>query len=144
MLIGTYSHTVDAKGRMFMPAKLREDLGEKFIVTQGVDKCLFVYSLSEWEKFSEKIRELPITNKGARSFARMFFANACECEPDKQGRILLPQRLREFIGLDKDAVITGVNARAEIWAKEVWDGYSDQSEDEEDENLAMLAELGII
>lgn len=143
MLIGTYSHNVDAKGRVFMPAKLRDDLGESFIVTKGVGKCLFVFSLEEWEKFSGKLKDLPISNTAAQSFLRMLFANACECEPDKQGRILLPQRLRDYIGVIKEAVVTGVMTRAEIWSKEGWDAYCENSDNEYEETLEKLSELGI-
>lgn len=143
MLIGTYSHNVDAKGRVFMPVKLREELGERFIVTKGVGTCLFVFSYEEWKKFSEKLRGLPVSNAAAQSFTRMLFANACECEPDKQGRILLPQRLRDFISVLKEAVITGVNNRAEIWSKEGWDNYCDNADEQYDEMMAQLSDFGI-
>jgi MraZ protein len=143
MLIGTYNHNLDAKGRVFMPAKLREGLGEHFIVTKGVGRCLFVFSLEEWERFSEKLKNVPISNVAAQNFLRMFFANACECESDKQGRILIPQRLREYIAAEKEAVITGVMNRVEIWAKEGWEAYSERSDSEYEETLAQLAELGI-
>jgi MraZ protein len=143
MLIGTYTHNVDIKGRVFVPVKLREKLGERFIVTKGVGKCLFVFSISEWDNFSVKLKDLPISNAAAQSFLRMLFANACECEPDKQGRILLPQRLRQYIGLEKEAVVTGVMTRAEIWSKEGWDAYCEISDNEYEETLAKLSELGI-
>ncbi|MGI6152884.1 MAG: division/cell wall cluster transcriptional repressor MraZ [Christensenellaceae bacterium] len=143
MLFGTYSHNIDAKGRMAMPAKLREELGDKFIVTKGVGKCLFVYSEEEWENFSNKLKDLPLSNAAAQSFARMLFANACECEPDKQGRILLPQRLRDFIGAVKEAVVTGVMNRAEIWSKDGWQAYCDNADEEYEQTMAQLAELGI-
>lgn len=119
MLIGQYSHSVDAKGRMIMPAKLREDLGDRFIITRGLDRCLFVYSLSEWKVLEEKIRNLPLSK--ARDLQRFFFANAAEAEPDVQGRILIPQNLREYAGLTKDTVVIGSLIRAEIWDKQRWE-----------------------
>ncbi len=143
MLIGTYAHNVDAKGRVFMPAKLREELGEQFVVTKGVGKCLFVFSMEEWERFSAKLKDLPISNSAAQSFLRMLFANACECNPDKQGRVLIPQRLRDYIGIIKEAVVTGVMTRAEIWSKEGWDAYCETSDSEYEQTLEKLSELGI-
>ena len=121
MLIGEYTHNIDAKGRIFMPAKFRDDLGESFIVTKGVGKCLFVFSSEEWENFAGKLKGLPISDVAAQSFTRMLFASACECEGDKQGRILLPQRLRDHIGVTKETVIIGVMTRAEICSNEVWE-----------------------
>ena len=109
MLIGEYEHSLDAKGRLIMPAKFREDLGEKFIITKGLDGCLFVFSSTEWTKFEEKLATLPISNKDARAFTRFFFAGAMDCELDKQGRFLISSNLREFAGLTKDVKIIGMN-----------------------------------
>ena len=120
MLIGEYEHSLDAKGRLIMPAKFREDLGEKFIITKGLDGCLFVFSSTEWTKFEEKLATLPISNKDARAFTRFFFAGAMDCELDKQGRFLISSNLREFAGLTKDVKIIGMNSRVEIWSKEKW------------------------
>ena len=111
MLIGEYEHSVDVKGRLIMPAKLREEIGEKFVVTKGLDGCLFVFSLKEWDLFQEKLRALPVSNKNARDFSRFFLAGAIECEIDKQGRFLISGNLREFASLDKDVVIIGVTER---------------------------------
>ncbi len=143
MLIGTYSHNVDAKGRVFMPVKLRDELGDCFIATQGVGKCLFVFSMEEWEKLAQKFKDVPISSVPIQSIMRKFFANACECEPDKQGRILLPQRLREYIGVDKEAVVTGVMSRAEIWSKEGWDEFNEKTDSDYEQMLTELAPLGI-
>ena len=120
MLIGEYEHSLDAKGRLIMPAKLREDIGEKFILTKGLDGCLFAFSLVEWTNFEQKLRTLPISNKDARAFSRFFFAGAIECEIDKQGRFLISSNLREFAELIKDVVIVGMDSRLEIWSKEKW------------------------
>ena len=112
LLKGTYNQTMDAKGRMTFPTKLRELIGERFIVTKGIDGCLFVYSLEDFEKRAEKIRSLPMAK--ARALQRSFMAWACEVEPDKQGRILVPQSLREVAGLEKEIVVAGVSDRCEI------------------------------
>jgi MraZ protein len=143
VLIGEYQHSVDAKGRVFMPAKFREELSENFLVTKGIGKCLFVFSNEEWKSFSDKLRQIPMTDTASQSFIRMLFASACECEPDKQGRILLPQRLRDFAQLQKDVIVIGVGSRAEIWSKENWDNYNDSAYQDYEETLARLAQLGI-
>jgi len=119
--MGEYNHTIDQKGRLIVPAKFRETLGEQFVVTKGLDGCLFVYDEHEWAIFEEKLKTLPITNKEARAFVRFFLAGAATVEVDKQGRILLPAVLREFANLEKDVVLIGVGARVEIWSKENWD-----------------------
>ena len=120
MFMGEYNHTIDAKGRLIIPAKFRELLGEEFVLTKGLDGCLSVYPMDEWKAFEEKLRALPLTIKEARTFARFFVAGAIMCELDKQGRILVPQALREFAGLEKEVVITGNLNKAEIWSKEKW------------------------
>ncbi len=141
MLIGEYEHSLDAKGRLIMPAKIREDIGEKFIVTKGLDGCLFGFSQNEWNNFEEKLKTLPLTNKNARDFVRFFLSGAIECEIDKQGRFLIASNLREYSNLEKEAVIIGVGTRIEIWNKEKWKTYnSDEniSADEIAENMTML------
>ena len=143
MLTGTFQHNLDAKGRVFMPAKLREKLGTSFLVTKGIGECLFVFSNEEWEAFADKLKIAPVTDVAAQSFLRMLFANACECEPDKQGRILLPQRLRNHIKAEKELVIIGVGRRAEIWSADGWDRYNETTYEDYEETLAKLAELGI-
>ena len=141
MLIGEYEHSLDVKGRLILPAKIREDMGEKFIVTKGLDGCLFGFSQTEWVSFEEKLKTLPLTNKNARDFVRFFLSGATECEIDKQGRFLIASNLREYSNLEKDAVIIGVGTRIEIWNKEKWKSYnSDEniSADEIAENMTML------
>lgn len=142
MFIGEYQHTIDQKSRIIMPSKFREGLGEKFIVTKGLDNCLFVYSLEEWTNFENKLRTLPIADKAAREFIRFFFSGAAECEVDKQGRILIPSNLREFAKLDKEIVVTGVSTRIEIWSKENWEAYNNSGMDA-DEIAEKMSQLGI-
>lgn len=128
MFMGEYSHTIDNKGRLIVPAKFREGLGDKFIITKGLDNCLFAYPLAEWNSLEEKLKKLPFTKSDARAFVRFFFSGATECEFDKQGRVLIPQNLREYAGLEKEAVIIGVSSRIEIWGSEVWKKYSSEAE----------------
>jgi MraZ protein len=141
VLIGEYEHSLDTKGRLILPAKIREDMGETFIVTKGLDGCLFGFSQTEWANFEEKLKTLPLTNKNARDFVRFFLSGATECEMDKQGRFLIVANLREYANLEKDAVIIGVGTRIEIWNKEKWKAYnSDEniSADAIAENMTML------
>ena len=141
MLIGEYEHSIDAKGRLIMPAKLRSDMGEKFIVTKGLDGCLFAYSQNEWLNFEEKLKTLPLTSKNARDFVRFFLSGAIECEIDKQGRFLISGNLREYAKLEKEVVIIGVGTRLEIWNRDKWKSYSSDdniSADEIAENMTML------
>ena len=118
MLIGQYEHSLDAKGRMNFPAKFREDLGDRFIITKGLDACAAVYSFAEWQLLADKIKRQPEAK--AALLKRFFFAGAVEVEPDKQGRIVLPAHLREYAGLQKDVIISGVMDKAEIWDKDCW------------------------
>lgn len=141
MLIGEYEHSVDVKGRLIMPSKLRDEIGYKFIVTKGLDGCLFVFPIKEWEIFQEKLRALPVSDKNARDFTRFFFAGATECEMDKQGRFLISSNLREFAGLDKDVVTIGMNTRLEIWSKEKWQKCDEEISAEEIAN--HMTNLGI-
>jgi len=126
--MGEYLHTVDPKGRLIMPSKFRDGLGEKFVVTKGLDNCLFVYPMEEWQALEQKLKSLPFTKADARAFVRFFFSGATECELDKQGRILLPANLREYGKLDKDVVVIGVSSRVEIWSKDQWEQYNTQTE----------------
>ena len=120
MFMGEYNHTIDAKGRLIIPTRFRELLGEEFILTKGLDGCLSIYPMDAWEAFETKLRALPLTNKNARTFTRFFVAGATNCELDRQGRVLVPQPLREFAGLEKEVVLTGNLNRIEIWSKEKW------------------------
>lgn len=124
-----------------MPAKLREDMGEKFVITKGLDGCLFGFSQTEWSNFEAKLKTLPLTQKNARNFVRFFLSGAMECELDKQGRFLITSNLREAGSLEKDVVIIGVGTRIEIWNKAKWQEYSQEengSADEIAENMDML------
>ena len=142
MFMGEYNHTIDAKGRLIVPAKFREILGDNFIVTKGLDGCLFVYPNDEWTRFEEKLKSLPLTNKNARQFTRFFLAGAAACEVDKQGRILLPQVLREFASLEKDVVLVGVASRSEIWSRERWDESMNTYDGDMDEVAENMESLG--
>jgi len=143
MLIGEYSHSLDTKGRVFMPAKFREELGNKIIVSRGIGKCLFGFSEEVWMEFAQKLKNVPVTDQKSQVFLRMLFASACECEPDKQGRINIPQRLRAYAGLENEAVLIGVMSRVEIWAPDVWEEYNAEALDDYEATLEKLAELGI-
>ena len=143
MFTGEYQHGVDEKGRMIVPAKFREVLGEMFTMTKGLDNCLFVYPQTEWNTLENKLKNLPFTNKDARAFARFFFSGAVECEMDKQGRILINGNLREYAGILKDVVIIGVGTRIEIWAKETWEGYSTETEKSYEELAEKMMELDL-
>lgn len=140
MLIGEFEHSLDAKGRLIMPAKLRESIGERFVVTKGLDGCLFAFSLDEWANFEEKLKMLPLSNKNSREFSRFFLSGATECEIDKQGRFLIPNNLRDTANLEKEVVIIGVGTRIEIWDKNKWKSYSNDniSVEEIAENMTML------
>ena len=142
MFMGEYNHTIDTKGRLIIPSKFREVLGDEFVVTKGLDGCLFVYDNQEWTAFEEKLKALPLMNKESRKFVRFFLAGAASLEVDKQGRILLPSVLREFAGLDKDVVLVGVGARIEIWSKEKWDEAS--MYDDMEEIAEHMSELGLM
>lgn len=139
MLIGQYQHNIDQKGRVSVPAKFREDLGVVFYVTKGLDGCLFVLSSEEWKLLREKIQVMPISK--SRSLQRFFFSGATEVTTDKQGRILLPQHLREYAQLRKDVTFIGTSSRAEIWDTEKWQRIS--GELAEENIIAAMDELGI-
>jgi len=143
MLLGEYRHNVDTKGRVSVPSKFRGDLGQSFVITKGLDNCLFMYSKQEWETFENKLKELPLTNNDARSFMRFFFAGATECEVDKQGRINIPQVLRDYAGIKKDVVIVGVSTRAEIWDSSNWDNYTTSDSLNVSQIASQMSNLGI-
>ena len=143
MFMGEYSHTIDTKGRLIIPSRFREELGETFVVTKGLDGCLFVFSDEEWKAFEIKLKSLPLTNKNARQFARFFVAGATPCELDKQGRILLPATLREFAGLEKDVVLTGMLNRIEFWSKDKWNENNSLDDVAMDEIAEQMTDLGL-
>ncbi|MEH6944832.1 division/cell wall cluster transcriptional repressor MraZ [Bacillus sp. JJ722] len=136
MFLGEYYHNIDVKGRLIIPAKFREALGQEFIITRGLDQCLFGYSLEEWVHIEDKLKTLPLTKKDARAFTRFFFSGATECELDKQGRINIPMPLVQYAKLEKECVILGVSNRIEIWSKSQWADYSTESA----ETFADIAE----
>lgn len=142
MFIGEYQHSLDDKCRVIVPSKYREKLGLNFILTKGLDGCLFVYTQLEWEAFQQKLRSLPLTNTSARKFVRFFLAGAVECSVDKQGRILVPNHLRVYSEIEKDIVFIGMGNRVEVWAAEKWNHYNDEAFDA---NLLaeQMEELGI-
>ncbi|MCR4610796.1 MAG: division/cell wall cluster transcriptional repressor MraZ [Lachnospiraceae bacterium] len=143
MFIGEFEHNIDDKGRLIMPAKFREELGKEFVVTKGLDGCLFVYSLEEWSSIENTIHSKPMTSVSSRKFMRFFFAGAANCEVDKQGRILLPSNLREYAQLKKEVILAGVSSRIEIWSKDRWNDSNEFSADEMDSIAEDMAELGI-
>ncbi|MEW9501400.1 division/cell wall cluster transcriptional repressor MraZ [Jeotgalibacillus marinus] len=136
MFMGEYQHNIDTKGRIIVPAKYREHVEDVFVITRGLDQCLFGYPMEEWRRLEEKVRSLPVTKKDARAFARFFFSGAVECEIDKQGRINLPKNLLNYAKIEKECMILGVSSRIEIWGQSVWDDYLAQSED----SFAEIAE----
>lgn len=136
MFMGEYQHTIDTKGRMIIPAKFREGLGEQFILTRGLDQCLFGYPMAEWKVIEEKLKALPLTKKDARAFTRFFFSGAVECELDKQGRINIPSSLLSYAKLEKECTVIGVSNRIELWSKNVWEQYVENQED----SFAEIAE----
>lgn len=126
MFMGRFNHTIDPKGRLSIPSKYREILGDEFVVSRGMDGCLFVYAIDAWKAFEEKLASLPLINVEARQFARFFLSGAQYVTVDKQGRILMPQDLREFAGLEKDVVLAGMGGRIEIWSLDKWNTNSEQ------------------
>lgn len=136
MFMGEYHHSIDNKGRMIVPSKFRDELGEMFIITRGLDQCLFGYPLSEWALIEDKLKGLPLTKKDARAFTRFFFSGATESELDKQGRINIPAPLLQYAKLEKECVVLGVSNRIEIWSKQIWEDYFSGSE----ESFAEIAE----
>ncbi len=140
MFMGEYNHTIDTKGRIIIPSKFREALGDQFVVTLGLDGCLFVYPNEEWMNFVAQLKNLP-GSKEARQMQRYFMAGAADCEVDKQGRILIPNKLREHAGLEKDIVFVGVLSKIEIWSKEKWDSNNDY--DDMDQIAEHMSEFGL-
>ncbi|MGH4140950.1 division/cell wall cluster transcriptional repressor MraZ [Clostridium sp.] len=142
MFIGEYQHAIDNKNRIIIPTKFRNGLSNEFIMTKGLDGCLYIYTISEWSIMEEKLKRLPLTSKDARAFVRFFFSGANEVTIDKQGRALIPQNLCEYAGLQKEIVSIGVSTRIEIWAKDKWDEYND-ADISFDEIAEKMMELGI-
>ncbi|MCS1350615.1 division/cell wall cluster transcriptional repressor MraZ [Mechercharimyces sp. CAU 1602] len=143
MFMGEYRHTIDSKGRLIMPAKFRADLGQTFVVTRGLDQCLFVYPQDEWKQLEKKLKALPFTRSDARAFTRFFFSGATEVELDKQGRINLPGTLCQYAHLSKECVVIGVSSRLEIWSDEKWDAYYAESEESFGDIAEKLVDFNI-
>lgn len=141
MFCGEYEHSLDTKGRMIIPAKLRDSLGETFMITKGLDGCLFVYSMDQWKEMEQKLEALPLSRPDTRAFVRYFFSGATETEPDKQGRVMIPQNLREHAGLTRDILILGAGGRLEVWDKDRYAEYLANSQAPEDLAAAM-GEIG--
>ena len=141
--MGEYHHSIDEKGRVIIPAKFREALGDRFVMTRGLDNCLFVYPLQEWAVMEQKLKSLPLMKADARAFTRFFLSGATECELDKQGRVNIPANLREHARLDSQAVVIGVSNRVEVWSKELWESYSRLSEQSFNEIAEKLVDFNL-
>lgn len=142
MFMGKYNNSIDAKNRMIVPSKHRDQLGGRCILTKGMDNCLYIYPLGEWEKVVEKVSALPQTDVNVRKYIRDVFANAEECEIDKQGRILIPAELKKRVFIDKDLVTMGAMSRIEIWSKEVWENPDSYPCEEDNDFISQLTKYG--
>ncbi len=143
MLIGEYKHSLDSKKRTAIPAKFRKEIGKKAVITRGLDQCLFVYTLKEWEQMAEKLSSLSMGKSDTRDFARMMLAGASEADVDALGRILIPDYLKEYANLKEKVVIAGVYKRLEIWNEENWENYKQRVEKQTDVLAEKLGELGM-
>ena len=143
MLMGEYMHTIDAKGRVILPADFRSELGDAFVITKGLDSCLFIYGQAAWETLSGKLRQLPLGKQQARDFTRFFFSSARTLDCDRQGRFLVPGTLRAYAGLQKEVVLIGVSDRVELWDRDAWTRYNDEINPSVTEIAAQLTDLGI-
>jgi len=143
MFTGEYQHTLDGKGRVIVPSRLREGLGDSFVITRGLDHCLFVYPNVEWVRLEQKMKQLPITRRDSRAFMRLFFSGAMEVEADKQGRILIPQNLREYAGIEKEVMFIGVSSRVEIWSEPAWKEYFGEADDNYEELAEKLVDFDL-
>jgi MraZ protein len=141
--MGEYHHTIDLKGRMIVPSKFRDELGETFVITRGLDQCLFGYPMSEWKLIEEKLKALPLTKKDARAFTRFFFSGATECELDKQGRVNIATPLLQYAKLEKECVVIGVSNRIELWSKSIWENYVAEQEDSFEEIAENMIDFDI-
>ena len=144
MLIGEYTHSLDPKKRLSLPAKFRSELGKKVVITRGLDNCLFVYPLKEWQVITRKISELPLGQADTRGFNRFFLSGAVEVDIDSVGRILVPEFLKDFAGLNVKVVLAGVHSRVEIWDEQVWTEYKKRIEKQADALAEKLGEIGIL
>jgi MraZ protein len=143
LFTGEFQHSLDDKGRLTIPAKFREGLGQRFVVTRGLDRCLFVYPQEEWSALEERVKTLPTAQADVRAFVRLLFSGAVDTELDKQGRAGLPQNLRTYAGIDRDVIVIGVSTRVEIWSAAVWAEYAGQAEAGFSEMAEKIVGLGI-
>jgi MraZ protein len=143
MFIGEYQHSIDPKKRLALPSRFRSELKNKVVVTRGLDKCLFVYPMKVWEEIAGKLGTLPVGESATRSFIRLQLSGAIDCEIDKQGRILLPDFLKSYAGLDRDVIVAGVFNRLEIWDEKKWGEYKINAEKNSDEIAEQLGKLGV-
>ena len=143
MFMGKYQNSIDAENRMIVPSKYREELGYKCVLTKGIDKCLYIYPMSEWERFMTKLSALPSSDMNARAFVRHFYANAVECEVDRQGRLTIPQELRDYAGIDKELVTIGILDKIEIWSRAEWENAEDGPQLAPEDIAQKMAEYGI-
>ncbi|KRN14741.1 cell division protein MraZ [Lactobacillus gigeriorum DSM 23908 = CRBIP 24.85] len=139
--MGEYQHNLDDKGRLIIPAKIRNQVGAKMVFTRGMEGCIFGYSIDEWQKIEAKLAKLPLTKRNVRAFMRLFYSGAMECEFDKQGRVNLTTTLKEHAGLTKECIIIGVSNRIEIWSLEKWTEFSNQANDDYDEIAENLDDI---
>ena len=143
MFIGEYTHNLDEKGRIAIPAKFRNQLKSNAVITHGLDNCLFLYTKAEWAKLAEKLSALPISQANSRAFSRLMLAGAMDVEVDKQGRVIIPEYLRRFAGLKKEVVLAGLYSRVEVWDSEAWNKYKTDAEKESNNIAEKMAELGV-
>ena len=143
MFIGEYQHATDEKGRLAIPAKFRATLGERAVITRGLDHCLFLFSGSDWEELAKKLSSMPMAEANARAFGRLMLAGAMEAPLDSQGRILLPDYLRTYASITKQTIVTGLYNRIEIWNDEAWKKYKTETESQSNEIASRLSQLGI-
>lgn len=143
MFIGEYSHNLDEKGRLAIPKKFRQDLSKGAVVTRGLDNCLFLYTKPEWQKLAEKLANLPFAQANTRAFARLMLAGAMDVTLDKQGRVILPEYLRNFAGLKKNSIVAGLYNRLEIWDSKAWEAYKTRTEKESTKIAEQMADLGV-
>ena len=142
MFIGEYQHTIDDKGRVSVPVKFRDDLAKGSVLTRGLDRCLWLYSQSEWERIAEGVSKLPVTSKNARSFARFVLSGAMDLKLDKAGRVNIPKYLADYAGIKGRVVVAGMYNRLELWAEENWNAFKKEMEDNSDEVAENLSEIG--
>ena len=143
MFIGEYAHTIDEKGRMAVPSKMRRDVGSGAVVTRGIDNCLWLFPKKEWQTLAEKLSSLPLSDANSRAFSRLMLAGAMEVEFDSQGRVLIPSYLRTFAGLRKNAIVAGLYNRLEIWDSSQWNEYKSKTEKATDQIAKHMADLGV-